>query len=288
MVASAPQPSEKENAMRSQWTWPVVALAVLAVSTTAQAGATLDRVTQAGVLKMSTDPQYPPQSSLNAENEFEGFDIDVGTEIARRLGVDIEFVTPSWDVITAGRWAGRWDISVGSMTPTEERKQVLDFPAVYYYTPASLAVHADNTSIERPEDASDKRVGVGQATTYESYLDKSLKIDAEDVPPFSFVINGATAQAYETDLLALDDLRLGDGVRLDAALTALPTILDAIKRGYPLKVVGEPLFKEPLAVAVDKGDPEFVEKIKGIVEAMHADGTIKRLSEKWYGADLSS
>jgi polar amino acid transport system substrate-binding protein len=52
--------------------------------------------------------------------------------------------------------------------------------------------------------------------------------------------------------------------------------------------VGEPLFKEPPAVAVDKGDPEFVEKIKGIVEAVHADGTIKRLSEKWYGAHLSS
>ncbi|HEX6012970.1 MAG TPA: transporter substrate-binding domain-containing protein [Geminicoccaceae bacterium] len=61
-----------------------------------------------------------------------------------------------------------------------------------------------------------------------------------------------------------------------------------MKRGYPLKAVGEPLFKEPPAVAVDKGDPEFVEKIKGIVEAVHADGTIKRLSEKWYGADLSS
>jgi polar amino acid transport system substrate-binding protein len=274
--------------MRTHWNWPVAALAVLAVTTPVRAGPALDRVTQAGVLRMSTDPQYPPQSSLTAENEFEGFDIDVGREIARRLGVGIEFVTPSWDVITAGRWAGRWDISVGSMTPTEERKQVLNFPAVYYYTPASLAVHADNTSIERPEDASGKRVGVGQATTYESYLDKSLKIDAEDVPPFSFVIDDATAQAYETDLLALDDLRLGDGVRLDAALTALPTILDAIKRGYPLKVVGEPLFKEPLAVAVDKGDPEFVEKIKGIVEAMHADGTIKRLSEKWYGADLSS
>jgi hypothetical protein len=119
MVVSAPQPSHKEDTMPTQWTWPVAALAVLAVSTAVQAGPTLDRVTQTGVLRMSTDPQYPPQSSLNAENEFEGFDIEVGTEIARRLGVEVEFVTPSWDVITADRWAGRWDISVGSMTPTE-------------------------------------------------------------------------------------------------------------------------------------------------------------------------
>jgi polar amino acid transport system substrate-binding protein len=264
------------------------AAAVLALAPPVQAGETLQRVLDAGVLKMSTDPAYPPQSSLTANNEFEGFDIDVGTEIARRLGVRVEFVTPSWDVITAGNWAGRWDISVGSMTPTAERRQVLNFPAIYYFTPASLAVHADNTTITEPAKASGKRIGVGQATTYESYLKKELKIDVEGAPPFSFVIDDAVPQTYETDVLALDDLRLGDGVRLDAAFTALPTILDAIKRGYPLKVVGEPLFKEPLAVATDKGDPDFDERIRAIVAEMRADGTLARLSQKWYGADLSS
>lgn len=263
-------------------------LAIALATSAAEAGPALDRIMQAGVMRMATDPAYPPQSSLNESNEFEGFDIDVGTEIAKRLGVRIEFVTPSWDVLTAGRWAGRWDISVGSMTPTAARKEVLDFPAVYYYTPASLAVHADNDTIRTPTDASGKRIGVGQATTYESYLAKNLVIDAEDVPPFSFVIDDAVVQTYETDLLALDDLRLGDGVRLDAALTALPTINDAIKRGYPLKVVGDPLFKEPLAVAIDKGDAELSAKLAEIVDAMRADGTLKKLSEKWYGTDLSS
>ena len=270
--------------------WALTAMAplLLLAPSAADAGEALDRVMQAGLLKMSTDPAYPPQSSLTEGNEFEGFDIDVGREIAKRLGVKIEFVTPSWDVITAGRWAGRWDISVGSMTPTADRRKVLDFPAVYYFTPASLAVHKDNAAIAKPADASGKRIGVGQATTYESYLAKSLQIDAEGTPPFDFQISDAQVQTYETDVLALDDLRLGDGVRLDAALTALPTILDAIKRGYPLKVVGDPLYKEPLAVAIDKGDPEFGAKITEIVEAMRADGTLKQLSEKWYGADLSS
>lgn len=263
-------------------------LAGLLATGPALAGPVLDRVMQAGVLRMSTDPEYPPQSSLNADNEFEGFDIDVGREIAKRLGVEIQFVTPGFDVVVAGRWAGRWDLSVGSITQTAERAKVLDFPAIYYYTPASLAVHRDNTTITRPQDASGKRIGVAQAATYESYLRKELRIDAQNVPPFSFVIDDAIIKTYETDLLALDDLRLGDGVRLDAVLTALPTILGAVKLGYPLKVVGEPLFKEPLAVAIDKGDPEFGQKIREIVEAMRADGTLKRLSEKWYGTDLSS
>ena len=241
-----------------------------------------------GVMVMSTDAEYPPQSSLNSAGEFEGFDIDVGREIAERLGVDIEFVTPGWEVITAGQWNGRWDVSVGSMTPTEARAEVLDFPAVYYYTPASLTVHEDNRTIATPADASGKRIGVGVATTYENYLNRNLEIDAVDAPPFEYVIENPDIRTYDTDTLALDDLRLGDGVRLDAVMTALPTILEAQKAGYPIKVVGEPLFLEPLSVATDKGDPEFDAKLAEIVEAMHADGTLKELSEKWYGADLTS
>ena len=245
-----------------------------------QAGEVLDRVMSKGVLVMSTDPEYPPQSSLNENNEFVGFDIDVGREIAERLGVEIEFVTPSWDVITAGNWAGRWDVSVGSMTPTAARREVLDFPAIYYYTPASLVVHADNESITEPADASGKTIGVGVATTYENYLKKDLVIDAAGAPPFEYRIDDANIQTYDTDLLALDDLRLGDGVRLDAAVTALPTTLDAIDQGYPLKIVGDPLFLEPLSVAIDKGDPEFAARLAEIVEAMHEDGTLSELSMK--------
>jgi polar amino acid transport system substrate-binding protein len=265
-----------------------VVAGVLAPWASGHAGATLDRIQANGVLVMSTDPEYPPQSSLDENNEFVGFDIDVGREIARRLGADIQFVTPSWDVITAGNWAGRWDVSVGSMTPTAARREVLDFPAIYYYTPASLVVHADNTTIAEPADASGKTIGVGVATTYESYLKRDLVIDAQGAPPFTYQIDQANIHTYDTDLLALDDLRLGDGVRLDAAVTALPTAMDAINRGYPLKVVGEPLFLEPLSVAIDKGDPEFAAKLGEIVAAMHQDGTLSELSIKWYGADLTA
>ncbi len=253
-----------------------------------QAGEVLDRVTSKGVMVMSTDPEYPPQSSLNAQNEFEGFDIDVGREIASRLGVEIEFVTPGWDVLTAGNWAGRWDLSVGSMTPTKARREVLDFPAIYYYTPASLAVHADNSSIAEPGDASGQSIGVGIATTYESYLKQDLVIDAEGAPSFEYHIGDAEIRTYDTDLLALDDLRLGDGVRLDGVVTALPTIAAAIDQGFALKVVGEPLFLEPLSVAIDKGDAEWNARLAEVIGEMHADGTLSELSQKWYKADLTA
>jgi len=270
-----------------RWLSGVALSALLIAAPAADAGEVLDRVMSNGVLVMSTDPEYPPQSSLDESNQFVGFDIDVGTEIAERLGVEIEFVTPSWDVITAGNWAGRWDVSVGSMTPTAARREVLDFPAIYYYTPAALAVHADNQDIAAPADASGKTIGVGVATTYENYLKGDLVIDAEGAPPFDYLIADANIRTYDTDLLALDDLRLGDGVRLDAALTALPTIMEAVDKGYPIKVVGDPVFLEPLSVAIDKGDPELGAKLAEIVSAMRDDGTLSELSMKWYGADLT-
>ena len=63
--------------------------------------------------------------------------------------------------------------------------------------------------------------------------------------------------------------------------------MDSIKNGYPLKVVGDPLFLEPLSVAIDKGDAEWGAKLTEIVQAMHDDGTLTKFSEKWYGADLT-
>ena len=90
-----------------------------AASTAPIAGGLLAKVLAAKKLVVSTDPNYAPQSFLKPDGTFEGFDIDVATEIAKRLGVEVEFETPGWDIITAGSWAGRWDISVGSMTITD-------------------------------------------------------------------------------------------------------------------------------------------------------------------------
>lgn len=266
----------------------VVASAVASVTLAggAHAGAVLDRVTKTKTLTMSSDPSYPPQSSQKEDGSFEGFDIDVGREIAKRLGAQLKIVTPAWEIITAGKWGDRWDVSVGSMTPTSERARVLDFPAVYYYVPAQFAVHKDSKTNDLGQ-LNGKKIGVCGGCTYEAYMKGDLKIDADGVPPFTYKVKTDQLKTYETDTNAFDDLRLGDGTRLDAVLSALPTVQAAIKAGQPFKLIGKPVFYEPNAVAVDKGDPEFAAKVKEIVTAMHKDGTLTKLSEKWYGADLS-
>jgi polar amino acid transport system substrate-binding protein len=261
--------------------------------TTAAAGGEdlLAAINSAGKITVSTDPAYPPQSSLDeATNTYEGFDIDVATEIAKRLGVDIAWETPSWDVLTAGNWNGRWDMSVGSMTPTNDRQKVLFFTEPYYYTPAVVVVNEANTSVkDLSTDLDGKKIGVCSGCTYEQFLDKSLAIEGFT---FDFIIDDAQISGYDTDTTALQDLALGDGTRLDAVITSLTTAQGYINDGNPVKIVGDPVFYEPLSVAFDRSsteDPQsLVDAVNKIIADMHADGTLTKFSKNWYdGIDLT-
>ncbi len=259
-------------------------------STTAS-GDLLAEVCNKGEITVSTDPAYPPQSSLDPKTgQYKGFDIDVATEVAHRLGVKVAWETPSWDVITAGSWNDRWQMSVGSMTPTNDRQKVLDFTEPYYYTPAVVVVNKDNTSVKNvATDLDGKKIGVCSGCTYEQFLNKSLAIKGFT---FNFVIDNAQISGYDTDTTALQDLAIGDGTRLDAVITSLTTAQGYIDAGNPVKIVGKPVFYEPLAVAIDKSshaDPTSLYKaVNKIIVQMHADGTLTRLSKKWYdGTDLS-
>jgi len=118
----------------------------------------LDEIMAAKKLVVSTDANYAPQSFLNDKGELEGFDISVATEVAKRMGVEVEFITPDWDLITAGKWGKRWDVSVGSMTPTKERKNALLFTMAYYSSPAQFAIHKDNKDIKTLSDLAGKLV----------------------------------------------------------------------------------------------------------------------------------
>jgi polar amino acid transport system substrate-binding protein len=249
------------------------------------AGDLLAKICSEGVIRVSTDPAYPPQSSLNPETgEYEGFDIDVATEIADRLGVEIEWTEPKWEAIIAGNWQDRWDMSVGSMTVTAERAEVLDFTPAYYYTPASIAV-PEGSDITSVDDLSGKTVGVCSGCTYDFFLQGTLEIPGFEFPPPPA---GITVKGFDTDTTAFQALESG---QVDAVMSATPTIESAIEKGRPMQLLGEPLFSEPLSVAFDKSseldNTSLVEAVSGIVEDMHADGTLSELSMEWYGEDIT-
>ena len=254
------------------------------------AGDLLARICEDGRIRVSTDPAYPPQSELNPKTgEYEGFDIDVAKAIADRLlGCSdcIDWETPKWGVLTAGSWNDRWDMSVGSMTPTNERQEVLNFTEPYSFVPAVVVVPEDANVSDVTTDLDGKTIGVCADCTYQFFLEKSLAIRGFD---FDFVIDDATVQGYDTDTTALQDLALG---RLDAVMTSVTTAQAFIDEGNPVKIAGDSLFGEPLAVAFDKDteldNTTLVDEVDQIVNDMHEDGTLTELSEKWYdGIDVT-
>jgi polar amino acid transport system substrate-binding protein len=277
-----------EDHMKNLFMRLAVGAAFVAAAVSAQAGETLDRVMEKKAMVVATNSGWPPQSYLDDSNEMVGFDIDVSREIAKRLGVEVSFETPDWATLTGGRWQGRYDLGVGSVTPTKARAQVIDFVGIYYYSPYVYVVHKDSDA-KTVTDLNGKVIGVETATTSEDFINRKLEIDAPGLPPIEYKLEPGEVRTFADSMLPFDDLRLGAGVRLDAVIAPEQTALNAIKNGYPLRVLdGDYAFREPLVVIAEKVDPEWTAKVGGIIDEMKKDGTLGTLTTKWYGKDYSA
>ena len=266
----------------------VLTAALLSINMSAKAGAVYDYIKANNELMIATDANWAPFSYIDDDGVMQGFDVEVGREIAKRMGVEARFITPAWDIITSGNWNMRWDVSVGSMTPTASRSEVLNFPATYYYTPASFAVHTDSP-ITTLAGLNGKTICTTAASTWEMYLQGDL--DMLDAPAFTYDVTPGTITSLVDGAACLDDVRLGAGVRNDGMIDSLPMLLAAIDAGYPIKVLGSPAFYEPLSLATDKGndDPELDAELARIIADMQKDYTLSLLSiQHFINADGSS
>ncbi|RLT42084.1 MAG: cysteine ABC transporter substrate-binding protein [Chloroflexi bacterium] len=279
-VAPAPPPSTTGGESAAPTAAPAAADDLLA------------EIMKNGVIRVSTDANYEPQSFLNSSGEFIGFDVDVAKEIAARLGVEVEFVTPDWDLITAGNWGGQWDMSVGSMTATTARAEVLHFATpAYYYTPAQFAAAADS-GIATLADLNGKTICVGLSTTYETWLSGDLA--ALGLPESSYYADPpseVTIIPLQTDNECAQQIQAGRN-EFQAFLTSNTVVEAAIREGVAIVKIGSPVFSENLSVAFDRAsvkDPaSLVAKVGEIIAAMHADGTLSGFSTTWFAADLTA
>jgi polar amino acid transport system substrate-binding protein len=253
----------------------------------------LGKVIAAGKIRISTDPNYAPFSSLNtATGKYEGFDTSTAEEAVKRLSaavgkdIAIEWVTPSWDLITAGSWGGRWDISIGSMSVTIGRAKVVDFADPYYYDYGAVAVPKDST-VTTLAELNGKTVCVGAATTYEQWLKGTLEIvdPAKLDPP-----TGLQITSLPTDNECIQALAAGR--KFDAIVANENDLANAVKENQPIKILdGIVPFTISVAFAMDRsGAPtdSMLAVLNPIIAAMHADGTLTAFSQKWLGKDVTT
>lgn len=253
----------------------------------------LGQVIANGRIRISTDPNYAPFSFLKPDGTYEGFDTAVAEETVARLSeklgqeIELQWETPGWDLITAGSWGGRWDISIGSMSVTETRAQVVDFVDPYYFDIGGVAVPEDSTVQSLDELNGGKTFCVGTATTYEQWLNGTLEIvDPNALEPPT----DPQVTALPTDNECIQAVQAGR--TFDAIVANNNGLQEAVANEAPIRLLeGGPIFTVSVAFALDKSGPDtaaMLDVLNEIVAEMHADGTLSDLSTEWLGEDVTT
>ena len=246
-----------------------------AASSAASTGAAdqLASIQANGKLVVALEGAWQPWSYHDESDTLVGYDVEVSRAIAEKLGVEPEYVESDWDSLFAGLDAGRFDIVCNGVEVTDERAKTYDFTTPYGYIHTALAVRKDNEDIKSFEDLKGKTTANSLASTYmelaESY--------------------GATVQGIDTLEETIQLLTAG---RIDATLNADVSFYDYLNvhPDADFKLVAQTEDASHVAIPVRKGDDSasLLEAINTAIDELRADGTLKALSEKYFGRDIST
>ena len=242
-------------------------------SGSAEASDQLAAIQASGKLIVALEGAWQPWSYHDESDTLVGYDVEVSRAIAEKLGVEPEYVESDWDSLFAGLDAGRFDFVCNGVEVTDERAKTYDFTTPYGYIHTALAVRKDNEDIKSFEDLKGKTTANSLASTYmelaESY--------------------GATVQGIDTLEETIQLLTAG---RIDATLNADVSFYDYLNvhPDADFKIVAQTEEASHVAIPLRKGDASatLLEAINNAIDELRADGTLKELSEKYFGQDISS
>jgi polar amino acid transport system substrate-binding protein len=229
----------------------------------------LSKVLQTKEIRMAMSGQYPPFNFVDENNKLTGFDVEIGQEVARRIGIKATPLTTAWDGIIAGLLANKFELICGSMAITEDRLKSIDFSDPYYRSGAQVFVKKGST-IQSPKDLEGKKVGVTLGTTFEKWIREN--------------ISNVDVRTYKGDPDIVLEVSSG---RLDAMITDKIVGALAIKdKGAPLQLAGDLLYEEKMGIAMRQNNPELKKAINSALDDMKKDGTYNKISIKWLGLDV--
>lgn len=228
-----------------------------------------ETVLQKGKLTFALTGKYPPFSFIDPQGNLTGFDIEIGDNLAQRMGLQGKPVTTAWDGIIGGLLAGKYDAIIGSLAITDERLKAVDFSDAYYQSGAQLFV-PKGSPLQSIDEMNGKVIGVTLGETYENWL-------RENKPGVQL----KTYKGLPDILLDLQNKRL-DGFVTDKVAGVL-AIRDKNLNAQP---VGELLYPEKMGIAVRKGNPELKDAINKALAEITEDGTYNTISLKWLGTDI--
>ncbi len=243
----------------------------------------LDTIKKNGKIVIATDASYAP-NEFKQNGQIVGFDVDLGTAIAKKLGVTASFQDVKFDNILPALQSKKYDISLSSFTDNKQREASFDF-VTYYSAGTGMMVKAGNPMKLMPDDLSlcGKRVAIEKGTTQEDELTpkSSAKPDAG-----ARVDKCKQGGKPAPSKVSLDDqnaanLALGNG-RADAVLADSPVAAYAAKQsGGKFEISGNAYDTAPYGIAIPKNEDDLRDAILKAVQDLISDGTYKQITDKW-------
>lgn len=244
--------------------------ALMLVLASASAEDALDRILSKGEIVIGTEGTWAPWCYHDEEDKLVGFDVEVGTKVAEKLGVTPVFIEGEWDGLFAGLNAGRYDMICNGVEVSEERAQKYNFTVPYAYMPTAILTRSDDERVNSYEDLNGLVTANSLGSTYEalavSYGAVPMTVDSLD----------------QTISLLLSK-------RIDATLNAEGSFLYYMQVHPEAAIRIAALTEEASLVSIPlrKEDTGLLEAVDKALEELRAEGELGRLSEKYFGKDIS-
>ncbi|RPJ28974.1 MAG: amino acid ABC transporter substrate-binding protein [Chloroflexi bacterium] len=233
----------------------------------------LEAIKEAGVIKVGTSADYPPFESVDESGNKVGFDIDLMTEIAKRLDVKLEWVDMPFDSLIAAVQEGKIDASISAFNYNEDRDKMIDFSEAYYTSEDAFTVADGFTgTIVNPEDVAAYKVGVQTGTTQDGWLTDTLVADG--------TLPEENLFRYDRVDQAMLDLQNG---RIEVMMSDYIPAQALAKQLGGLEIVYHGVLSSgPMNIVIPDGDAELQQAIDEIIKQLQAEGFIDGLAVKYF------
>ncbi len=226
------------------------------------------------VLRVGIDDTYPPMEYKDEAGNNAGFDIELALELGKRLDKEVQFVPTAWTAIFTALSSNKYDCIISSLSITEERQKTIAYTRPYIANSQVMIVRSDNTDIKNENDLGGKIVAVQMGTTSD-----------DACVEFQKTITFKDYKKYEAMTEALNELKIG---RVDAVVCDLVVGKYFVARDKEsFKIVNTTLPNEPIAIGFTKANKAEADKVDKVLGEMMSDGTLKAISEKWFGEDMT-
>ena len=255
------QPSRHWSLVIGYWLFAVAACIGLSSPLNAQEPLT----NKEGELSAAMSGGFQPFSTTDESGNLTGFDHDIAVAVAERMGLTPVPVQTEWGGIFQGLQQSKYDLIVGSVEITDERRQTMDFSLPYYVSGTQVFAKPGLASLEGT------RVGVTEATTYADYIEAH----PEQFPNAEVIYYGSEAEiiaAIKTDKI---DAFVSDRIVAQWYIN---------ERNADVEPFGEILKKAPIGICAKLDSPEMIRRVNQALFQIVTDGTYSRIYRKWIGS----